>query len=189
MGIGKKFFLTLFILCLIGTYFFRDDPSVEAVSRYSKLSKWVSLQKDSSIYAVPFGPLTQIFPIFYRRGLYAGHAFPFNEDSMVEFCVRDQYLYGSPVERNKLKGAWIGESMANVYRSRRPGNFIYFAEKYPLNFVILEHDFNNFEPFLRPVFSGDGFDIYSVSGMQKNGIKPEPPTDGDTICSKYNANR
>jgi hypothetical protein len=188
MPASKFFFIVVIAACSLGTYFFRDNPSIENMSKYSKLAEWVSVQDEKAIFAVPFGPLTQLFPIFYKRGLYAGHAFPFNEDSMVEFCVRDQYLYGSESERVAFRGPWIGQSMSNVYRSRRQENFIYFSEQYQLDFVVLEHEFiDNFQPSLSTIFSGDGYDVYSVKEMKAKGIKGYSPANPDTMCTKSRA--
>ena len=181
----NKKLIIIIAACALVTSIFRDDPVAENMKQYSKLSEWVRRQDENAIFAAPFGSLTQVLPLFYRRGLEAGHAFPFNEDSMLEFCIRDQYLYGSASERAAYRGPWIGQSMANVYRSRKLENFIYFSDKYRLDFVILEHEYNKDLSNIRPLFSGDGFDIYSIKEMKAQGIKGYAPDNQDTICSKY----
>jgi hypothetical protein len=183
----RKIILILVIaVCSLGTHYLRDDPVIKNIRQYPQLAEWVSLQKKNAIFSVPFGPLTQVFPIFYKRGIYAGHAFPFNESNMIEFCIRDQFLYGSNFERAALRGTWIGQSITNVYRSRTAENFIFFADKYPLDFVVVEKGFDK-QLSLRapPIFSGDGFNVYSISEFRSRGIQGAPPSPQNTICSQF----
>jgi hypothetical protein len=103
------------------------------------LMTWAASNTSSdSTFAVPFGGLTSAMPINAGRAVFGGTGFPFVEGRMVEYCLRDQLLYGTPAERESQVGGWIGEKMAKVYQARTPGNFAAMARISTLNYVVQE---------------------------------------------------
>jgi hypothetical protein len=165
-------FTTALILGFFGTHFLKDDPFLEGKNRYPLLYEWISRNtQTNAIFAVPFGPLTTLVPLFYHRGVFAGAGFPFVEDGLVEFCMRDKLLYGDPGERAKKKGAWVGDSMAQIYHSRTPGNFAYMSKIFRLDYFVIESKHGeNFRAIAGPEFIGNGYEVYSVPRLFANEL-------------------
>ena len=169
----KKYLYALFtalvvIVSSFTTIVFRDlKPEDNLPESAVSVIRWAKLNTNiESTFAVPFGHLTYSIPFSANRAVFGGTGFPFSESRMIEYCFRDQMLFGSPSERSLHKGSWIGHRMAQVYNSRKPGHFVEMANHADLDYVIIQTNKKTGDWLkLSPLFDDKHWTVYSVDEM------------------------
>ncbi len=161
--------LASIIVAAFVTNFKIDQPQTKLDKSYQGLSEWVSLKTPiEAIFAAPFGGLEVLLTRELGRAVYGGAGFPFVEEKMIEFCVRDQLLFGTPEERNYLGGSWVGEKMTKVYQNRLPSDFAYMAKMAPLDYVIRESKETSLEwQALTPVYQDETFKVFTLVDIRR----------------------
>jgi hypothetical protein len=103
---------------------------------------------------------------------------------MVEYCLRDQLLYGTPAERKLQTGGWIGEKMARVYRGRTPGQFAAMTRLGALDYVVLERGKVGEQwEGLTPVYQDDAWLVFDVGQIRRRFTEDMPSAVSESPCT------
>jgi hypothetical protein len=103
---------------------------------------------------------------------------------MVEYCLRDQLLYGTPAERKLQAGGWIGEKMAKVYRGRTPGQFAAMTRLGALDYVVLERGKVGGQwEMLTPVYQDDAWLVFDIGQIRKKFTEDMPSAVSESPCT------
>ena len=68
---------------------------------------------------------------------------------------------------DKLKGRWIGAKMSNFFRELTPKNFVYIANKFKVEYVIIETNHSRKFHKFEPIFTNKKVKIYKISDFQE----------------------
>ena len=103
---------------------------------------------------------------------------------MVEYCLRDQLLYGTPEERKLHAGGWVGEKMAKVYQGRTPGQFAAMTRIGALDYVVLERGKAGEQwGKLVAVYQDDAWLVFDVSQIENGFTEKMPPAVSESPCA------
>lgn len=178
--------LVVLIALATGLTQFRDEkPWSKMPAETSGIVTWAIANTGSnSTFAVPFGALTSVLPFTAGRAVYGGTGFPFVESRMVEYCLRDQLLYGTPLERKSETGGWIGEKMAKIYRGRTPSNFAAMTQFGTLDYVVLERDkIVGQWKRLTPIYQDDAWLVFDIKQIRKEFTADMPSAVSESPCT------
>lgn len=176
----------LVVILATGLTQVRDrEPYAKTPAEASGVLAWaVANTSPDSTFAVPFGALTSVLPFNTGRAVYGGTGFPFVESRMVEYCLRDQLLYGTPAERELQTGGWIGEKMARVYQGRNPGQFAAMTRLGALDYVVLERGRVGEQwEALTPVYQDDAWLVFDLEQIRRRFTEHMPSAVSESPCT------
>jgi len=102
-----------------------------------------------------------------QRAVLIGNGFPFNESYFKEYQDRKELIFGNIKAVNQIEGKWIGEKVANYFRTKQPQDFIDISKKYKLDYIVIESKYSsNFKDYI-PKFENNKVKIYKVSDFKE----------------------
>jgi hypothetical protein len=145
----------------------QDKPFQKMAEEASEVFEFVTKETaEDSVFAVPFSGFARSLSLVAHRAVYAGFGFPFNERYFKDYKKRESRMFGNFSERVEAGGAWIGESMARVYRSRGPLDFVVYAKDEKLDYVMVESQHSKKFAQHTPVFKGKDYLIFRVLDLK-----------------------
>jgi len=164
---GITITIIISLLLMIYGVQFKDNPHERIVKQNNKIFySWIinNTNKDD-VFAVFFGDLRVDLPLIYRRAVFCGNGFPFNEDSIIEYNKRASLLNGTFEDIKKIKGNWIGEKISQYFQKLSPEDFVKISKTFKLDYVIVDQ-INQFKEFV-PSYIDNQKAVFKISNLQK----------------------
>lgn len=156
------------LLTIMSTLYFYKDPYNEVICQNKGLETWIKKETNmNSVFVVHFSSLSWQIPLVFKRAVFVGNGFPLNGNQLVEYIDRKNLVYGSYKELERIPGSWVGEKMIKFNRKLKPGDFVKISNKYKVDYVIIEANFNNDFKKYKPSFSNENFLIFSIDELRK----------------------
>lgn len=146
----------------------RDDPIARLRSENDDFYAWVDKNTDAgSVFIAADSGLCVDLALVGRRAVFAGFGFPFREDFFAEHTERHELVYGTPGELAHFAGKSRGERSGKFFRALTPRDFVQIADKYRLDYVIVELPVDPMTlpeilASVPPRFTGKKFLVYAI---------------------------
>lgn len=160
-------FVLYFVLSIFITLYFFRSSSFELPAEAMPLATFARTKTNiSDVFILPFHAPRVDFPLKTGRPIFLGNGFPFSEKSFKEWDERNSFVHGRNSEIIKLPGSWIGEQYANHYRSLVPRDFVEEANRYKIDWIVIEAEYSEMFSDCNVDFDSPRYKAYSLSALE-----------------------
>lgn len=158
---------TILAICFIVGLNTKDSPVTDFTNKHEGLVSWIKQNTNhDDVFAVPPSFPPTHMPLVLRRAVFIGNGFPFTEDGFVEHNERKALIYGlEEVKKNRYPDTPLLEQTPRFYRELTPHDLTLAANKYRLDYVIIETAYADTFSSYHPRYGDDHYQLYSVKDL------------------------
>ncbi len=162
------FVMAIILTALVTSSFFlhKDDPFGAWRNQNADFATWVATTPKDAVFATNVFDHNIYLPLAAERAIFTGNGFPFREDQFTEFNARRSQLYGTPTDWSTMEGASDTIKMSQYYRNLTPADFVAISNRYPLQYVIIERNWDQEFLDFASVFSDETIAVYDINSLK-----------------------
>lgn len=173
LNLNKGIYLAILIILFAISLKLKDNPKKDIGNRDVALTTFINSTDANAVFISYPGGLEIDLPNIFERAVVTGNGFPFNESFFKEYFNRFGLVYGTQKDLTTIKGNLESDKRSAFYRQKTPANFIAIAERYELDYVIIERSFADKFAGFKPVFFNNDLSIYQITDLRSGANHPK----------------